>query len=425
MPMQSNGDAAVVSRRAIEALRSGVPNRDAVRELGSSQPEAEQQFIDILERSTGFGRPLPPARGMLVSGDFGAGKSHLLAHFEQLALSRNFVSSRVVISKETPLYDLGKVFVSAVENGKIPGRNGRFMEELSLALKPGTENYDLFSGAIAKAALDGDMSMVFPATRIVHERSQDQDIINEIESFWAGDRIAVASVRKGLRSIGEAQNYRFSAPKAAELPLQRLRFAAELIRGAGYAGWVIFLDEIELIGNYSILQRGRSYAEIAHWMGRAPETNRSGLISVGAVTGDFVPAVIDADGKQDGDKIVPRLRESARYENLAGPAEGGMEVLKREVFALQPVGDTDVAATLEKLREIYAKAYNWHPPSASVASETAGYMNQMRYKVRSAINEWDLLRLRPGYRPDIEAREFQHDYGEDSDLEKPAADNAE
>ena len=102
-----------------------------------------------------------------------------------------------------------------------------------------------------------------------------------------------------------------------------------------------------------------------------------------------------------------------------------MEVLKREVFALQPVRETDVEATLEKLRGIYAKAYNWHPPSASVASETAGYMNQMRYKVRSAINEWDLLRLRPGYRPDIEAQEFQHDYGEDADLERPAADNAE
>ena len=160
-------------------------------------------------------------------------------------------------------------------------------------------------------------------------------------------------------------------------------------------------------------------------MGRAPETDRSGLITVGAVTGDFVPAVIDADGKQDGDKIVPRLQESARYGNLAASAEAGMEVLRRDVFALQPVGETDVEATLEKLRDIYAKAYKWRPPSASVASETAGYMNQMRYKVRSAINEWDLLRLRPGYRPEIEAQEFQHDYGEDSDLEKPAADNAE
>ena len=424
MPMQPNDDAVVASRRAIEALRSGVPNRDAVRELGSSQPEAEQQFIEMLERSNKFGRPLPATRGMLVSGDFGAGKSHLLAHFEQLALSRNFATSRVVISKETPLYDLRKIFVSAVENGKIPRRSGRFMEELSLALKPGTENYDLFSGAVAKAALDGDMSMMFPATRIVHERSQDQDVINEIESFWAGDRIAAVSVKKGLRSIGETQ-HRFSAPRAAELPQQRLRFAAELIRGAGYAGWVIFLDEIELVGNYSILQRGRSYAEIAHWMGRAPETDRFGLIVVGAITDDFVSVVIDANGKQDGDKIVPRLRESTRYKSLADTAKAGMEMLRREVFALQPVREADVDVTLEKLRGIYAKAYNWHPPHATPASETAGFMNQMRYKIRSAINEWDLLRLRPDCIPDIETQRFQHDYGEDSDLEKPSADDTE
>ena len=362
---------------------------------------------------------------MLISGDFGAGKSHLLAHLEQIALARNFASSRVVISKETPLYDLGKVFVSAVENGKLPGRSGRFIEELSLALKPETENYDLFSGAIAKAALDGQLSMIFPATRIVHERAQDQDIINEIESFWAGDRIAVASVRKGLRSIGEAQNYRFSAPKAAELPLQRLRFAAELIRGSGYKGWIVFLDEIELVGNYSILQRGRSYAEIARLTGRVPEAGYPGVIVVGAVTDGFVPAVIDADGKQDGDKIVPRLRESARYGSLADAAEAGMDTLKRDGFELKPILQSDVAETLEKLRAIYARAYDWQPPSASVASETAGHMNQMRYKVRAAINEWDLFRLRPGYRPEIETEEFRHSYDEDSSLERPAADDAE
>lgn len=423
--VQSNGNERVASRRAIEALRSGVPNRDAVRELGSNQPEAERKFVDMLDRGGNFERPLSAAHGMLVSGDFGAGKSHLLAHLEQLALSRNFVSSRVVISKETPLYDLGKIIISAVENGKIPGRNGRFIEELSLTLRPGTENYDLFSGAIAKAALDGDMSMIFPATRIVHERSQDQDLINEIEAFWAGDRIAVPSVRKGLRSIGEAQNYRFSAPKVAELPLQRLRFVSELVRAAGYRGWVVFLDEIELVGHYSILQRGRSYAEIAHWMGCVPKSDRFGLIAVGAVTDGFASAVIDATGKQDGDKIAPRLRDSARYGSLVDAAEAGMRALERDVVELQPVREADVEATLERLRDIYAKAYNWQPSSASVALEAGGHRNQMRYKVRAAINEWDLLRLHPDYRPEIETEEFQHEYGEDSDLEKPAADNAE
>ncbi len=425
MTVQSDELANVASRRAIEALRSGVPNRDAVRELGSSQPDVEQRFSRMLDSAADLARPLPVTRGMLISGDFGAGKSHLLAHLEQMALSENFVTSRVVISKETPLYDLGKVYSSAADSARIPDRNGRFIEELSLALKPGTESYDLFSGAIANAALDGQLSMMFPATRVVHERSHDQEILNEIESFWAGDRISVASVRRGLRSVGEAQNYRFSAPKAAELPLQRLRFAAELIRGTGYKGWIVFMDEIELIGNYSILQRARSYAELARWTGCVSGDSYSGLIAVGAVTDDYFSTVIGADGKQDKDKIGPRLRESARYGSLVEAAEVGMTALERDVVELKPVGDADVGAVLEKLRDVYERAYDWRPPPASRTSESAGYRNQMRYKVRAAINEWDLLRLCPGYCPDIETEEFRRSYKEDAQLERPAADDVE
>ena len=55
---------------------------------------------------------------MLISGDFGSGKSHLLTHLEQQALSQGFVCSKVAISKETLLYDLGKVLKSAVDNGR-------------------------------------------------------------------------------------------------------------------------------------------------------------------------------------------------------------------------------------------------------------------------------------------------------------------
>ena len=40
----------VENRRAIEALRAGVPNRDAVRAMGSSQPQMEKSFRSQLKR---------------------------------------------------------------------------------------------------------------------------------------------------------------------------------------------------------------------------------------------------------------------------------------------------------------------------------------------------------------------------------------
>src|ERR1700724_1564318 len=104
----------VARRRAVEALRSGVPSWDAVAVLGSGQPEAEDRFSTLLERAAGSGTPAAQPRGLLLGGGFGAGKSHLLTHLGHLAMSSGFVGSTVVISKETPLHDPGKTFRAAI-----------------------------------------------------------------------------------------------------------------------------------------------------------------------------------------------------------------------------------------------------------------------------------------------------------------------
>ena len=424
--MASRMDGKLEARLAVEALRNGVPNREAVRELGCNQPQAEEQFISMLDEVAGTADRSAGPQGMLVSGDFGSGKSHLLAHLEHLALSRNFVCSKVAISKETPLYDLGKVFTSAMENGRVPDRRGRFIEELALSMKPDSEEYTAFAHWADTAASNGLLSMMFPASRVVHERSGDLDLISEIESFWAGDRILISKIRNGLRQIDQSQYYKFRAPKAADLPPQRLRFAVELIKSVGYRGWVVLLDEVELIGSYSILQRGRSYAEIARWMGFAQGENYPGLIVVGAVTEDFASAIISPDGqKKDGDYVRPKLEQRARYSALAARAERGMSLLEQNCLALEPPSDEDVKATVETLHGLYSRAYEWEPPAHEATAGGAGFQGRMRYKVRAAINEWDLCRLHPDYQPDTEIEGFTTPYEENADLEHETKDDPE
>ena len=401
-------------RLALEALRNGVPNREAVRIMGCNQPMTETRFNEML---TGAGESNNSV-GMLVSGDFGSGKSHLLAHLEHQALSQNFICSKVVISKETPLYDLGKAFTSAMESGLLPDRSGRLIEELSQAMNVDSEEYAAFFRWANDAATSGLLSPMFPASLIVHERSRDLELNGEIESFWAGDRILISKVKDGLRQIGQHRNYTFRAPKAADLPPQRLRFAIELVKAAGYRGWVILIDEIELIGSYSILQRGRSYAELARWMGQAVSEAYPSLIVVGTVTDDFASVVISPDGtKKDHDYMRPRL-ENSRYADIAARAETGMRLLERECLPLISPSDDDVNATVEKLRKLYSDAYGWDTPPLEGESGGAGFQGRMRYKVRSAINKWDLLRLYPGSRPETESDEFIPTYEENADLER-------
>src|SRR4051794_18542743 len=97
------------NRRALEALRAGVPNRDAVAVLGSQQTAVQDRFTQLLDAIESRS-PGEPAGGMLIGGGFGSGKSHVLEHLIHLALEAGFVVSRVVISKETALHDPAKVF---------------------------------------------------------------------------------------------------------------------------------------------------------------------------------------------------------------------------------------------------------------------------------------------------------------------------
>ncbi len=416
------------SRRAIEALRNGVPNRQAVRKLGCNQPRAENHFVEMLNKAVNAAVVPDGTLGMLVSGDFGTGKSHFLTYLEHIALSRNFVCSKVAVSKETPLYDLGKIFASAIEKGRLPGRVGPFVEELAPKLDPKSELYEKFFLWAEDAVASGLLNPIFPASLLIHEKSGDLELNGDIESFWAGDRIHVAKIRAGLRQIGETRRYgKFSAPKTAELPSQRLRFAVELIKAAGYRGWVVLLDEIELIGSYSILQRGRSYAEMARWMGRVEGEAYPGMIVVGAVTDDFASAVISPDGrKKDRDYIRPRLEDSAKHAVLGPRAETGMRLLEREVSVLETPGEDDVRAALDKLRRLYGEVYGEDALPHATTAGGAGLQGRMRHKIRVAINEWDLHRLHPGYRPKTKVEEIGEDgYEENPDLEREVGDGAE
>ena len=407
--------AQLKNRRALEALRNGVPNGDAVSALGCNQPIAEREFDSLLSRASDDTDAPESSLGMLVAGDFGAGKSHLLGYLESQALSRNFVCSRVVISKETPLFDMDKVFKAAVENGRAPGITGHLVEEIAQKLDYDSPGYaEFFQWANRE---NNGLHRILPATLAVHENYDDHELLNEITWFWSGERIQLKRVRDGLRHIGQAQSYPFRAPVARDMPPQKLRFLLELIKAAGYRGWVVLMDEIELVANYSVLQRARSYAELTRWMGQAMEEKYPGLIVVGTVTADFASVVLDE--KEDRDKAAPRLRARQRdIDNIAAArAETGMQFIERRVQNLAEPDDAMLAELYSRLRKIHSEGYNWEAPDIEHGIGP-GVRRRIRTFVRRWINEWDLRRLYPESEPEIEETELTFSYEEDTTLEQ-------
>src|SRR5262245_11361943 len=111
-------------RRSIESLRDGVPNRDAVRDLGTDEGEIQTRFLNCLAEVPAQRHQSRQLPGFLIEGGFGTGKSHLLEWLQHLALGQGFAVSKVVVSKEAPLNDPHKVFRAAVESLRLPDHRG-------------------------------------------------------------------------------------------------------------------------------------------------------------------------------------------------------------------------------------------------------------------------------------------------------------
>jgi hypothetical protein len=418
-------DELTMYQRVIEALRSGVPNRDAVRAMGCSQDMVEQLFEPKLQQVSEQLAAGQQVAGLLVSGGFGTGKSHLLEYLEDRALDERFVCSRIVISKETPLYDAAKLFRAAVESAVVPSRTEQTLHEVASGLRRmrDTDDYARFRQWCNSAK--SRISALFPASLFLHERLEnDPELVEAIINFWlgeplgSGDRLSMKKVRDALRLVDGATLFQLNAVTARQLPFERFRFIAQMIAGAGYKGWVLSLDEIELVGRYSFLQRAKSYAELARWMGALPEDCYPGVLTVASISDDFVPAVLEKiGGKGDFGSLRTRLesRGTEEYRVLAACAEAGMQIIRRNAIDLRPPNKETVEQTYRRLKEFHARAYGWEPPEIARAEPSS--LTRMRKLVRRWINEWDLLRLYEGIPVTFEERELGPTYNEDTKLE--------
>lgn len=409
--------AALTSRRALEALRAGVPNRDAVAALGSQQTAVEDRFAQLLD--TIQARPVgDPAGGMLISGGFGAGKSHVLEHLAHLALDADFVVSKVVISKETALHDPAKVFTAAITDAHVPGKTGSAIDEIATGLRTESAAYaDLYRWVHQD---DAPVDSRFAASLFLYEHARgDAEFADRIVRFWAGDPLPVADLRRRLKEAGAAATYRLAKARERDLAVQRFRFVPRLIAAAGYRGWVILIDEVELIGRYSLLQRAKSYAEVARWTRGDRDDPAAPIGAVLTTVDDFEAQVLV--GKNDLELIPKRLRmkETTEHELLAGLAETGMRVIERDTIRLQPPDRDELDHTYHELKQIHAAAFAWDPPDVEGLERLPS--NRMRQYVRAWINEWDLRRLDPSYTPDIATNDVAVDFSDDADLSADAA----
>ena len=415
---QETKEEAVVPRRIIESLRSGVPNRYVVDALGCPQTEIEARFRRLLEATQQHATAGQCPKGMVIEGGFGSGKSHVIEHLQHLALEKNFICSRVVIGKETPLYNPARLFHAAIESAVNPLKKGEILSTIMEECDVWSPRYKEFSSWINNP--ECHMDSRFAATLFLYERiGTEQELGHRMTRFWTGDPIGVGELKKYLKECGAAGRFTFEKLSVKDLALQRFQFAARLMQAAGYAGWILLVDEAELIGRYSLRQRAKSYAELARFLTHEESSAFRGLGVVAALTNDFTKEVLE--GKNDTVNVPARLRstQSEADGQLACQAELGMGLIKSERTPVENPTEPTVQEAYRTIRALHFQAHNWRDwdhaaiePSVSLVPGAS-----IREYVKSWITEWDFKRLIPDKDVEIEVTAFKHEYREDKELQ--------
>ena len=413
MSAEPQGVERISAQRAIESLRNGVPSSDAVRALGCEQSSAISSFHSQLEELEGTATAAPPlVSGTLLAGGFGTGKSHTLAWMEQEALKRNFIVSRVVLSKETPLHAPAKVFEAAVREARLPGGRGSLLHELATRIDYRATSVQPF----LDWAMGGQPYGLVGATVVIHERLNDPEMAEKMEDFWSGEKLGIAEVRTALKELGAAQAYDVKAVRIADLAPIRFEFASRYARACGFSGWVLLLDEAELIARYGLLQRGKAYAELARWLAPTEGFGVPGVAAVAATTDDFAFEMLQE--RDDRPAVTARLNVKGDDVGfaLAQQAGIGLDLIAEKAIPISVPDADSLDSAHKRISGLYQTAYGWAPPKKGSKNLGASSVS-MRTHVRRWICEWDLARLYPGVEVGIEMTEMpKESYDEDDAL---------
>lgn len=384
----------VQARSAIESLRSGVPSRDAVVELGTTQHEVRERFEESLDAVT-EGRGVSP---IIISATFGAGKTHLLNYLQAIAEREGFVTSYVVISPEMPLGNGHLVVKALSETAIAPHQTGKAVRALAAGLRTDSPEYQELQTWARNATIDDRfraMLHLYDAFRA------DEEFRVQILNDFEGRPLLKTIIENRLSLINQAAAYDLSGPRNAFLAHDRIRLLAQFFRASGCKGWVVLFDEMERVGKFSLNQRLAAYSELGWWR-QAAEQAGSALLPIFTTASGFV-----AESVTGGSHDEQRLSASGYgHDERDQLARGGIELLKTP-FRLESPTREQEAEIEYRVKAIYEAAYG--EPVALLPQARSDVRTSIRSELRRWITLWDLHRYYPSYQPEMEREEMHFD----------------
>lgn len=364
------------ARRIIEALRSGIPSRAVGQYFSEARPQIMKELSVRLDRVSETGK----SDGFVISGKYGEGKTHLLNTVFNMAHSANMVVSYLSLSKETPMDKLYLVYQKIINNTYLPGRQQPGFLQVLDGMTP---NSPLASEMLVYAAKELDTDKLYYLLRS-YMSTEDQEERFLLQADLEGDFVANGLLKKIYKRIfSQTAKYNVSFSKTKHC-LDYFRFMSHLFGGLGYNGWVILVDETELMGRLGKKARLKAYGNMVHFL--ISDSRMESVFSMFALSSSYIEDIIE--GKREFENL------AVTYPDNQEPAKTVLNLLVKAPQLL-PLTKDEIRQVLERVQEFHGKAYGWNP-QVSVdtivdAVQTGGYL--LRTKIRRAIEFFDQLYL--------------------------------
>ena len=364
----------IEARHIIEALRSGIPSRAVGQYFSEARPKVIREISDRLDMVCEHGK----SNGMIISGKYGEGKTHLLNTVFNLAHSNNMVVSYLSLSKETPMDKLYLVYQKLIQNTYLPRRQQPgFMHELEKI----SANSPVANEMLLYAAKQLETDKLYYLFRS-YLNTEDSDEKFLLQADLEGDFIANVPLKKIYRRIFNQPvkyNVNFTKTKYCR---DYFAFMSHLFIQMGYHGWAILIDETELMGRLGKKARLNAYRNMADFLlpDRCPEST----FSIFALSASYAEDVIEAKHEYENLAMI--------YPEEQEPARTVLDLLVKAPQLL-PLTKEEIGEVLCRIQDFHGKAYGWTPnlsvDALAASTQSGGYL--LRTKIRAAIEFLDQL----------------------------------
>lgn len=362
------------ARHVIEALRSGVPSRAVGQYFSEARPGIMREISGRMEQVRETGK----SGGMIIAGKYGEGKTHLLNTVFNMAHSDHMVVSYLSLSKETPFDKLYLVYQKLLSQTYLPKR-----------MQPGF--MQILEKMTAGSPAAGEM-LLYAAKHLETDKlyyllrsylgTEDQDEKFMLQADLEGDFIGNVPLKQIYKRIfNEKVKYNVNFTKTKHCR-DYFAFLSRLFRISGYNGWVILIDETELIGRLGKKARLNAYRNMADFL--QPDDQMEGVYSLFALGASYAEDVVEA--KHEFDNL------AALYPDNEEPMKTVLNLIAKAP-QLAPLTEKEIFEVLKKVQIFHGRAYDWHPDVSvdilAAATQSGGYL--LRTKLRAAIEFLDQL----------------------------------